>query len=98
MASRKPDKWADAAWVLVMAAQGGLMIALPVLVGLAFGFWLDNRLNTLPWISLGLTLVGATVGPIMLYRWVTSSVAERMESRTEPSNKNQERQDEETSE
>jgi F0F1-type ATP synthase assembly protein I len=97
MASRKPGKWVDAAWVLAMAAQGGLMIALPVLVGLALGFWLDNRLGTLPWISLALTLIGATIGPIMLYRWVTSSVAERMESRTKPGNKNQEMQDEETS-
>jgi F0F1-type ATP synthase assembly protein I len=79
--SRKSGKWVDAAWVLVMGAQGGLMIALPVLIGLALGFWLDKRLGTLPWISLALTLVGATIGPIMLYRWVTSSVATRVESR-----------------
>ncbi|MEE8389318.1 MAG: AtpZ/AtpI family protein, partial [Anaerolineae bacterium] len=74
-----------------IGAQGGLMIALPVLVGLALGFWLDNRLGTLPWISLVLTLIGATIGPIILYRWVTSSVAQRMESRME-----RRKQDEET--
>jgi F0F1-type ATP synthase assembly protein I len=79
--SRKSGKWVDAAWVPVMGAQGGLMIALPVLIGLALGFWLDKQLGTLPWISLVLVLLGATVGPIMLYRWVMSSVATRLESR-----------------
>jgi F0F1-type ATP synthase assembly protein I len=96
MASRKPGKWVDAGWVLAMAAQGGLMIALPVLGGLALGYWLDNQLNTLPWLSLILTLVGATVGPIMLYRWVTSSVAVRMGTGTDSSNT--EPQNEETPE
>lgn len=98
MASRKPGKWVDAGWVLAMAAQGGLMIALPVLGGLALGYWLDNQLNTLPWLSLILTLVGATVGPIMLYRWVTSSVAVRMGTGTDSSSKDTEPQNEETPE
>jgi F0F1-type ATP synthase assembly protein I len=97
MASRKPGTWVDAGWVLAMAAQGGLMIALPVLGGLALGYWLDNQLNTLPWLSLILTLVGATVGPIMLYRWVTSSVAVRMGTGTD-SSKDTEPQNEETPE
>jgi F0F1-type ATP synthase assembly protein I len=90
--SRKSGKWADAAWVLAMGAQGGLMIALPVLVGLAVGYWLDSQFDTLPWISLVSVLIGATVGPIMLYRWVTASVVARVESRMKK------RQDEETSE
>jgi len=94
MSSREPGKWVDAAWVLAMGAQGGLMIALPVLVGLALGFWLDSQFGTLPWISIVLTLVGATVGPIMLYRWVTSSVATRLEDRM----KTRKKRDEETPE
>lgn len=91
MVARKPGKWLDAAWVLAMGAQGGLMVALPVLAGLAVGFWLDNQFDTLPWISIVLTLIGTTVGPIMLYRWVTRSVAVRLESRME----DRKRQDEE---
>ena len=96
MASRKPSKWVDAGWVLAMAAQGGLMIALPVLGGLALGYWLDKQLNTLPWLSLILTLIGATIGPITLYRWVTSSVAARMGTGAE--SKDIELQNEETPE
>ncbi|OQY21565.1 MAG: hypothetical protein B6I35_08180 [Anaerolineaceae bacterium 4572_32.2] len=95
MPSRKPPiNWTEAIWILGMGAQGGLMIALPVLVGLALGFWLDSQFGTLPWISIVLTLVGATVGPIMLYRWVTSSVATRLEDRM----KTRKKRDEETPE
>ncbi|MCP4543754.1 MAG: AtpZ/AtpI family protein [Chloroflexi bacterium] len=74
-----------------MAAQGGLIIAIPVLAGLALGFWLDSQFNTLPFISLIMTLAGGIAGPIILYRWVTSSVAERVAARKK-------RQDEEKSE
>ena len=81
MPARKSVDWTEAAWVLAMAAQGGLMVAFPVLAGLALGFWLDTRFGTLPWISLVLTLIGGTVGPIMLYRWVTSAVKQRMEQK-----------------
>ena len=92
--ARKSNKWFDVAWVLMMGAQGGLMISLPVLIGLALGFWLDNQFDTLPWISLGLVLVGAIIGPIMIHRWVTSSVAQQVERRMQDRKK----QDEETPE
>jgi F0F1-type ATP synthase assembly protein I len=69
----------DVVWVLAVASQGGLSIALPVLIGLAVGYWLDTRLGTLPWFALLLTLIGAVVGPIITYRWVISSVQRRLE-------------------
>ncbi len=94
MSSREPGRWADPLWALGMAGQGGLMIAVPVLIGLGLGYWLDRQLGTVPWISLVLTVAGAITGPVMLYRWVTSSVAVRMASRME----NKEEQDEENPE
>jgi F0F1-type ATP synthase assembly protein I len=81
MSSRKsPIKWGDAVWVLGMGARGGLLIALPVLAGLAVGYLLDSRFGTLPWISLVLTAIGGFVGPFMLYRWVVSAVKKRLEA------------------
>jgi hypothetical protein len=72
----------DAAWVLALGAQGGLLLALPVVVGLAIGFWLDRQLQLgFPWITLLMTLLGAVLGPVMLYRWVMSTVAERVQQR-----------------
>ncbi len=68
----------EAWWVLSVGSQAGLMLVLPVLLGLAGGYWLDRQLGTLPWITLALTLVGAISGPIMVYRWVVVQVGARM--------------------
>jgi len=75
--------WSDVVWVLAMGAQGGFLVALPVLAGLGIGVWLDNRFGTLPWITIFMTLIGSVIGPILLYRWVTSSVVRRVVKRTE---------------
>jgi F0F1-type ATP synthase assembly protein I len=71
--------WKDAFWVLALGSQLGLSIALPVILGLAVGYWLDTRLGTLPWITLLLTFAGAVSGPIFAYRWVISAVRKRFE-------------------
>jgi hypothetical protein len=34
--------WRDVPWALATSAQGGLLIALPVVAGLALGYWLDG--------------------------------------------------------
>lgn len=76
--AQKPSDWRDAVWGLALATQVGAAIAFPVLLGLAVGWWIDNRLHTLPWITLLLTGVGAVLGPIVAYRWVTTAVRQRM--------------------
>ena len=82
MPSRKlSTDWTDAIWVLTMGARGGLMIALPVLAGLALGFLLDSRFGTTPIISLLLTAIGGIIGPVMLYRWVVLTVKQRLETK-----------------
>jgi F0F1-type ATP synthase assembly protein I len=85
--SNKKDKWGDIGWMLAISAQGGLMVAMPVVVGLAVGYMLDRHFGTLPWLTLVLTLIGAMSGPVLLHRWALSAVKRRMEDR----------QDEETS-
>lgn len=82
----KRSKWGDVAWMLAVSAQGGLMVALPVVIGLGVGYALDRYFDTLPWITLSLVLVGAITGPVLLYRWATALVRERMaEKRDEES-------------
>ena len=78
--SKKVDmNMKDVFWVLAVGSQVGLSIALPVIAGLALGYWIDMRLGSLPWITLLLTLIGAAVGPVITYRWVISSVQRRLE-------------------
>jgi len=80
LAKKKPGvDMKNAVWVLAMGSQLGLSIALPVILGLAVGYWIDTRLHTLPWITLLLTLVGAISGPIIAYRWVISTIRKRFE-------------------
>jgi ATP synthase protein I len=76
--SWKPTGWKDVIWALALATQVGGAIAVPVLLGLAVGWWIDNRLHTLPWITLLLTFVGVVVGPIIAYRWVTEAVKQHI--------------------
>jgi F0F1-type ATP synthase assembly protein I len=65
-------------WALGMGGRGGLLIAGPVLLGLVGGWFLDNRLGTLPWITLAFTAIGAVVGPLLAYRWITDAVRRRV--------------------
>jgi F0F1-type ATP synthase assembly protein I len=87
--SQKPADWRDAIWGLALATQVGGAIAFPVLLGLAAGWWIDNRLHTLPWVTLLLTGVGTVLGPIVAYRWVTTAVRQRMEAQSKEAEKEQ---------
>lgn len=81
---KPPERWGtfrDIAWVLGVGSQAGLMLAVPVLLGLVVGYLLDRRLGTLPWITLVLTLIGIVSGPIMVYRLVTRAVRDRFEQK-----------------
>lgn len=79
--SNSHGRWGDITWMLAVSAQGGLMVALPVVVGLGLGYALDRYFGTVPWITLSLTLIGAISGPVLLYRWATAMVKQRMEGR-----------------
>lgn len=65
-------------WILGLSIQAALAIALPVLLGVGVGWWLDGLLSSRPWITVILTAVGIFVGPIIVYRWVTRKVEERL--------------------
>ncbi len=70
-------------WILVLSIQAALGIALPVILGVGVGWWLDHRLNSFPWITVVLTALGIFAGPIIVYRWVTRKVEERLKKEKE---------------
>lgn len=84
--SNQKIKWQNAIWGLTISAQGGLMVALPVIGGLALGYWLDMRFGTLPWITMVITLVMSAIGPLLLFRWVKKVVKQRRQKRQEEEN------------
>ena len=66
-------------WILWLSIQAAVGIALPVLLGVGVGWWLDHHLNTsFPWITVVLTAVGMFAGPVIIYRWVTRKVEQRL--------------------
>jgi F0F1-type ATP synthase assembly protein I len=69
--------------VLAVGSQVGLFIALPVVVGLAVGYWIDMRLGSLPWITLLLTVIGTAIGPVIAYRWVVLTARQQFEEKGE---------------
>jgi|YNPNPStandDraft_1061719.scaffolds.fasta_scaffold01077_14 F0F1-type ATP synthase assembly protein I len=74
----KNVRWGDLLWAISMAARGGLLVAMPVLMGITVGFILDRHFGTLPFISLALTAIGGIIGPVILYRWVVAAVKRRV--------------------
>lgn len=83
MTKKRGLDFKDVILVLAVGSQIGLSIALPVLIGLAVGYWIDRRLGSLPWITLVLTLIGAVVGPVMAYRWAITTVCRQFERKEE---------------
>ena len=51
----------------------GLAWALSVLIFLLGGYWLDQRLGTLPWLTIAGAFVGGAGGFISLVRGVTAA-------------------------
>ena len=78
----KQQDMRDMTYGCALASQVGIVIAAPVLIGLAAGYWVDRGLDTLPWITLALTAIGAVIGPIIAYRWVTTAMRQRFAGRS----------------
>ena len=51
----------------------GLAWALSVLFFLAIGYWLDQRLGSLPWLTITGAFVGAAGGFVSLYRGILAA-------------------------
>ena len=70
--------WQDRVWVLAVAGQAGLIIALPVIVGVAVGIMLDRQFNTIILFTILLATAGFGAGGFLVYRWVNTTVKKRL--------------------
>ena len=76
--NNKPT-WQNNLWVLGIAGQAGMYIALPVVLGLFLGYFIDKLLGTIFLFALLFTMVGFIGGVILVYRWVKNNVSSRLE-------------------
>ena len=51
-----------------LASSIGLVLVFSIIIGWAFGSWLDGKLGTSPWFMLIFTLMGITAGFIEMIR------------------------------
>ena len=75
--NQKSD-WQDRVWVLAVAGQAGLIIAFPVILGVAVGIMLDRQFNTMILFTILLATAGFGAGAFLVYRWVNTTVKKRL--------------------
>ncbi|MGB2955469.1 MAG: AtpZ/AtpI family protein [Anaerolineales bacterium] len=76
--NQKSD-WQDRVWVLAVAGQAGLIIAFPVILGVAVGIMLDRQFNTIILFTFLLATAGFGAGAFLVYRWVNTTVKKRLQ-------------------
>ena len=58
-------------WAAALRLTGiGFYIAACILIGVFTGLWLDNKLDTRPWLMIGGLLVGLAVAVYGVYRMI----------------------------
>ncbi len=72
MSERKGLGWREGAFLAEAAAQIGCLTVVIILLALGAGIWLDSRLGTKPWFTLGLVLASI---PLSLYMVVRMALA-----------------------
>lgn len=73
------SKWPERIWIMAVAGQAGLYIAVPVIAGFGLGFLIDRQLNTIILFAVIFAMLGFAGGAYLVYRWVKNTVAKRME-------------------
>jgi F0F1-type ATP synthase assembly protein I len=77
VATHQQVEWSESMRSLVFVARIGLVTITPLLVGLFLGLWIDVQLNTRPWVTLALTVLGAASGLVGAWR-LSSGYLRRM--------------------
>jgi ATP synthase protein I len=68
LAAGQKIEWGEPLRSLAFVARVGLVIIIPLLAGLFLGQWVDGWLDTRPWMTLILTVVGAVAGLVGVWR------------------------------
>ncbi len=89
MSERKGLGWREGAFLAEAAAQIGCLTVVVILLALGAGLWLDSRLGTKPWFTLGLVLASIPVSLYMVVR-LALSAARRAQRESEESKESEE--------
>jgi ATP synthase protein I len=73
----KPSKFIK----LARLSSVGLELGISVVIGWAFGAWLDRKLGTAPWLMIVFLLIGITAGFRSVYRTAREASRSTKESK-----------------
>lgn len=82
---RKGMGWREGAFLAEAAAQIGCLTVVVILLALGVGLWLDSRLGTKPWFTLGLVLASIPVSLYMVVRLALSAARRAYPSKEQES-------------
>jgi ATP synthase protein I len=68
LAAGQQIEWGESLRSLAFVGRVVLVVTVPLLVGLFLGTWVDGWLDTRPWMTLTLTVVGSVVGLVGIWR------------------------------
>jgi len=94
---RKGLGWREGAFLAEAAAQIGCLTVVVILLALGAGLWLDSRLGTKPWFTLGLVLASIPVSLYMVVRLALSAARRAQGRESEESKESEESEESEES-
>jgi len=78
--SQQPQKNIDFGQVMVLGSELGFLIAFPLIICILLGIYLDKKLNTFPWILLGMVLMGIVLTVVNVYKVVIPFLEKRSDN------------------
>ncbi|MFZ3054995.1 MAG: AtpZ/AtpI family protein [Minisyncoccales bacterium] len=79
MSQQQPKKNIDLGYVMMMGGQLGLMIALPMVLTVALGVWIDKKMNTFPIFLVVMILLGMGLTIVNVYKFIIPFLEKRSE-------------------
>ena len=70
MSSQPPQKNIDMGRVLVLGSELGLLIALPMVVCIVSGVYLDQKMGSFPWMLITFIVLGLVLTVVDVYKVV----------------------------
>jgi len=65
---------------MVLGSELGFLIAFPLIICILLGIYLDKKLNTFPWILLGMVLMGIVLTVVNVYKVVIPFLEKRSDN------------------
>jgi F0F1-type ATP synthase assembly protein I len=78
--SLQPQKNINLGQIITLGSELGFLIALPIVICIFLGLWIDKKLNTFPLVLLASILVGIVLTIVNVYKIVIPFLEKRSDN------------------